>query len=119
MSTGTPYVLALQACLDRVTYKQGWTLEAVLDPGDGGQGHWCINLLVTHWAPNAYPDGRKEVLVYRMRTVSPHIYRDLDAARFIAWVRSVVIELEMHEHDEWFKVDGKHLTEPHPETVSA
>lgn len=43
-----------------------------------------------------------------------HVPDYLDENRFYVWLRrSIVQELEMHETDEWFKVDGVPVNDPH------
>lgn len=50
----------------------------------------------------------------------PDVALALDVAHFQEWFkRAVILKWEMHEVDEWFRVDGKHVTDPHPELSRA
>jgi hypothetical protein len=46
----------------------------------------------------------------------PH-WRDEEEAK--VWLRGMFRELEFHELDEWFKVDGKMVNDPHKGDASA
>ena len=63
--------------------------------------------------PKADATGANEGLdPLAMRSV---VYRFEDEADFRRRVYRAVKALELHELDEWLKVEGKHVNDPHPE----
>jgi hypothetical protein len=49
------------------------------------------------------------------RQVLPDYLEDWDDAKIVQWVKSFVRDVELHELDEFFRVDGVLLNDPHAE----
>ncbi len=95
----------VQAQLDRVRYKHGWKFSA-----DGD----CNAIIITAQfnAPDA--DGKAPGLL-PVRQIRLIDYRDdISPSRVNQEVYCLIRSLELHEIDEWLRVDGKHLHNPHP-----
>lgn len=95
--------------LGRVTYKPGWKL--VLSPMDDYQ-RW---IEITTVAEMTSLDGRGTTVLQRPMRYDAGCLRGSEE-----WLlRLLVVEsirwMEMHEMDEWLKLDGLHMRDPHPE----
>ena len=92
--------------LKRITYKKDVTFS-IRD--DWGNARFCM-LVVSRVAEDVENPDVKIPLFYR-----ESFPMDIPDDAFIYLCYSAVRMFEMHELDEWFKVDGKHHKDPHPE----
>lgn len=100
----------LDRIMDRVSYKPGWVIDLCV-PLD------VVELRVACTQP--------DVLTGLPTTV--HTVQQLPLDRFnmmsddqvYSWIGTALMRLEEHEFDEWFKVDGRHVFDPHPELKAA
>lgn len=54
------------------------------------------------------------VRIGRFANVPSHILDEPPYPLFWRWLRTIIHDLEMHESDEWFRVDGELMFDPHP-----
>jgi hypothetical protein len=129
----------MKAVFDRLTYKPNFEMKLV---DLSGESAWPDSLASLHMSMYV-PDSTKpqppvratgiEQVAYLEKGPIPfqpfmryqqqcdltavsgirHVPPDITGDRFIMWVGRCLRELEMHELDEWFKVDGKPLNDPH------
>lgn len=102
--------------LSRITYKPGWTMRLV-DPSPGEDaavgtiGYEYRNLVLVVEVPTA--DSRnpgQQVVVTHRQPVPPFFEGWHD---FVRWVRYELHATEIHEADEWIRVDGEMVFDPH------
>jgi hypothetical protein len=105
-------VNAVQKVLDRLTYKDGWTFHCRVYTGSDGHREPYIE------ARHTEPDSRNRENViegfarrwpmgwpYHPYSNSPHV--------IVAWVRHALHEWEVHESNEWLRLDGERVHDPH------
>jgi hypothetical protein len=92
----------IQAELDRVTYREGWTIR-VYDGRHEGQ-----HVVITTDVPDAYNPGR---------TVTLDIHSPLppipDVDYLHVWMLWRLGRIASHENREFYRVDGKPPFDPH------
>lgn len=133
--------------LQSVVYKPGWRFS-LTEERDMLEEEGRLALRITCVAPDSYtsPTGRRYVLPsgaalgYRPTEVTALLHEVAEEqghevrpfasvhrvpswatsskAAFVAWVFGQVAWRERHEAEEFFKVDGKHLHDPHPERTT-
>lgn len=93
--------------VQRLSYKPNWAIET-LDPFGG----LAVILVVRFKAPDSTaPD--HEVTVCLRKAVHPESiehWKDDDASRFI---QETIYDIELHEADEWLRLDGALVHDPH------
>lgn len=52
--------------------------------------------------------------VINTRLVDREWLKSCTQDQLLKLIHKIIVDLEMHEIDEWFKLDGKCITEPHP-----
>lgn len=97
--------LSLAAVLERLHYKPGWKFSIMRNTESG------FMTLVVQAAVENVEAPHEKVQINMTETVHPEMTDD----EFINTVCSAICKMEMHEVDEYFKVDGRHYREPHPE----
>lgn len=100
-----------KSVLDRVTYKPKWRLTTYRHAVNGDV-MWSGEFL----APDAdlpVQFGSPSAPVRSTCFVPLPLLVSRDADYVIEWLISRVTQMEYHERDEWFRVDGKHVHEPH------
>lgn len=98
----------MQAVLTRLTYRPGWRFETYEDPSG------AVVLRFGCWEPNSEKPGEEIEVVYtdtRPRAEWQH----WTERQLLTWIRDVVRTRLLHEMDEWLRLDGVPLREPHPE----
>lgn len=109
-------LLCWQQFLARVDYKPGWNLTAEdEDFRVFGRVVMLVKMLVhdTFEQRDLKPivvTSKFEVPVYMHPSVEPREEWELDAR---LWLRSKIHQIEMHEADEWLRVDGIQHFNPH------
>lgn len=108
----------MKAVIGRLTYKPTWRF--IVEQGERGAWappSWCDDLLFTVWLTHQDRDvatGRMEHFTSR------HVFDAQAVARMpeehlVEELRRLVIRAELHEVDEWLRLDGVCVVEPHPE----
>jgi hypothetical protein len=92
----------IQAALDQVTYKPGWSFRLYWHDYEG------LWIAISYSDQNAYHHEQKwDVCV---RSPIPFVNTPED---FWEWLLRRLIRIESHECREWFHVGGKPLRDPH------
>ena len=100
----------VKACLDRVTYKPRTSMR-VLSIGDGG-----TIPAIEFWfdVPDARNGGASRTAISMKAAVPRWI---VTPEVFYEWLFEQVKHIEIHEAEEWFRVDGEMLRDPHAEDL--
>lgn len=98
---------------DRVTYKPGWKIE-LRQPLSTP---WEVHLTVAGTVPDVTTG--LPTTVYGTHRLPRDVFDNLPDDLVYDWIRGWIVEAEMHELDEFFKVDGRHFRDPHPELKAA
>lgn len=97
---------AVHAVLKRITYKPDWKIT-------------LRGRKLTVAMPSYDAVGRRRKVMAGTVRILPKAMLNAAArgkrARLINYVVALIHLRELHEIDEWLKVDGKHLVDPHPE----
>jgi hypothetical protein len=102
------------ALIQRVTYKPGWKLRTTVEPAVRGWGFPVVRVQLTYRAPASDGSGAS-VEFHGEASLSVDDRTEPD--RVLAWLTAFIQRSELHEMDEWLKVDGKHVRDPHPEML--
>ncbi len=95
-------LVEIQEALTRFTYRPGWTFTAYEGAAEG------VHIQIKAEVRNAYvPD---ESVVLDIRSALPPMRSVGDLAEWLLWRMRRV---EDHEAREWFRFDGKPVSDPH------
>lgn len=108
-----------QATLKRISYKPEFrfTLNPIHENDYSSKDkRQRIGATLSIYAnfPDSVPErrGQRADVIYA-QTVSSELLANYDEVRFLKWVREAVLSFEIHERDEWFRLDGKLVYNPH------
>ncbi len=90
----------LHSILSRVTYKPGWELTLTGDEN--------LSLCITAFMEDAYNPGDR--ILVDIHSLLPPFYTEAEVLR---WLRWRIREIEVHEVDEFLRLDGKAVFDPH------
>lgn len=95
-----------QGLLSRITYKEGWSLTFWINPGDEV-------IFAVRSSPTKDVDNIKGPLVRvsTFRNLGP--LAELNNSSVLEWVRATIRDTELHELDEWLRLDGVKVRDPH------
>ncbi len=104
--------IELYGIVERLTYKPGSTFvlspHVDLAPGDGAR------LTIRQRLPNVKsPIYHTEIAL--IKTITSIKLKRMDVMEFMSWLHKMLEAMETHEINEWLKLDGKTLFDPHPE----
>jgi len=105
----------LRQLLKRITYKPGWEF-LVPTPSDD---RWrdVVQFFITRSVHDlSQPDSLempKKLTMYF--GIEVYMLLITDEKWLLQYIFDCVTRFELHERDEWYKVDGKCFKEPHPE----
>lgn len=104
-------LLEFKDLVSRLSYKPGWALH-VLDDVE----HDCVLLRVSFTVPDS--TGKQEgPMPLRIKYPLPyHRLKHMDERLVLGWVGQKIMDVERHEHLEWFKLDGVPVRYPHGPT---
>lgn len=92
----------IQEHLGRLSYRPGWTIEAY-------QGMYeYAHLVIRANVEDSYHPG--QVVVLDVHSMLPPVLTVEELERWLLWRLS---RIEIHECREWFKRDGKPVSDPH------
>lgn len=97
------------AIVARLTYKPGWKLHAQIIKE--------TDRMVFHAGkvePDAEGVNSPSDVSYASVLTAEALAR-MDERGFLAWIFDVVSQRELHEVEEWLRLEGRPLREPHPE----
>lgn len=97
---------AVQA-LSALTYKPGWKIVVYSTPG-------ALVLRVGKPEPDRYAKTPTTIDVVLTDTLPEHAVRNMGLTDLLRWVFGVVERRELHEVEEWLRLDGVPLRAPHP-----
>jgi len=100
----------MRALAAKITYRPGWWFELYVDPSD------AIVFRCGTWEPDSEAASSAPplpVTFTEARTRFEWMY--WDERQFLWWIREVLMKRVLHELDEWLRLDGRPLVEPHPE----
>jgi hypothetical protein len=100
------YLLGLQRELARWSYKPGWTMRIMPEPGP-----WETGILSVRYAT---PDSRnplRTIAIGGSEIVSLSVVEGV--VPFGVWLESALMRMEQHELREWLRFDGELYDDPH------
>lgn len=98
--------------LSRITYKPGWKIELLEQWPDRISVRIELSVLDSG-------DRRTTIRVARSRYLPDGFLRWCTETELIDQIRNAVSDMEAHERDEWFQVDGKPIYDPHPPEIDS
>jgi hypothetical protein len=107
----------LREHLKGITYKPGWAFEVCYRPNAGYPDFPETYLNIEAQVTDVYHTERTTTVNLR-KNFNTNMFFDMLSSfelEFTNFVHRAIVELEMHEIDEWFKVHGRHVRDPHPE----
>lgn len=110
--------------LSKITYKPGWKIEFVDEYELKRTGRWhpwgstCLLRITAVWPDVTDPNGRPKPFSIEFQ-MTLLLYDELNERHFIEWIANRIRHVEEHEFQEWFKVDGSNVFDPHPEQKEA
>jgi hypothetical protein len=107
-----------EALLGRISYRPGWELRVYQDFRSG-----TMALHVIADVEDTYQPGVRGKVLHA-RLIPPHLGGrhkeatdredpELLEAQRLTWIRDALGTVELHERDEWLKVDGIRRWDPH------
>jgi hypothetical protein len=115
----TPFSKFVADVLERVTYKLGWSAHVGRANADADCGHLkpvdvVLRLEHDEWDANDwrkdYPHVAKVATRYFFFADDPP-----DEVGLSRTLRDLIRSAELHESDEWLRLDGIRIVDPHPE----
>lgn len=109
----------VRGLLERVTYKPGWYIEAIrqdyITHSVYQFGDWNSVCIRVSMSVKDSETG-ETVMLNRFNSLMDYDLERLDDAEVIKYfIHRAIWEMEEHEYHEWFKFDGIHVFDPHPE----
>jgi hypothetical protein len=101
--------------IQSITYKPGWTITAHVKFWGGPPSDSTLQSVVVDFrlrAPDAYGGGWVPLAL--RRTICEAAVASMEDADLVAMVFSFIVDAEVHEAEEWFKVAGHRVRDPHP-----
>ena len=101
-----------------MTYKPNWRILATRPDRDSG-------VTADTWVRLAFQTqdatGQETGLIHITKVVilADRDREGMDEEMAMEWLRFQILALEQHEMNEWLKLDGKLVAEPHPERTAA
>lgn len=98
-----------KALVAQVTYRPGWSVECYIAPHSD-----AFVLRVGIVEPNSEKPGENLPVVLTDTLEAQQLHR-MERLAFLGWVYEVFKQRVIHELNEWLRVEGAPLIEPHPE----
>lgn len=98
----------IEATLRRVSYKPGWRFTV-----DDRMHDDEVTIVLQHDTPDVN-DPENIITVTTLTRGLRETYSN-EEILLRGVVPKLIRQMEYHEIDEWFKIDGKHVRDPHPE----
>lgn len=96
----------LQLC-EQITYKPGWRFDYDLS---------TCSVRMRAALPTSRHADRHNVRAEQRHPVPFLCYgQPIDEDYFLGWLSGIIMQLELHEHQEWLAVDGVLVHRPHGE----
>lgn len=100
--------IILEDFLLHVTYKPGWKFSI----------ENYEQLVISHMESCAVVKGKKARIQCQSAIPTEAIedaFQYGNFKTFVKFIQATIVKLELHEVDEFFKVNGRHVNDPHPE----
>lgn len=113
-SSGLTAISRFQRLIESTTYKPGYQLTLV-NPVEiaGYRPSWLQAVLhIKCYVPDSTKFPHDLTLIQFQVAIPEHI-EDLDENGQRHYLRQILREFEMHQLDEWLRVDGKLVNDPH------
>lgn len=104
----------IQDILDRMTYKPGWKITISRPEDCGVQNYWEPITLHARYPTIDITTG-KPITLSLVRSIPLESAETVPEDALIDLIGYIIKNFEMHEFDEWFKIDGVCVRDPHPE----
>mgnify|MGYP001588982197 CR=1 FL=1 len=101
------------ALVKRLTYRPGWKIQCYVE-----EGSEVFVLRCGTEEPDSEGRTIEPLAVVLTDSISLKALAFYDEAQFLRWAHSVFRRRVLHELDEWLRLDGTPLIEPHPEKFS-
>ncbi|WKV22123.1 hypothetical protein 8UZL_00005 [Mycobacteroides phage 8UZL] len=105
----TPEARAVQAIVDRVQYKIDWWFTVMENYMLG----YPALKIVSAPVHDSYHPGNTQMARVEMMHPIPHGIADWPLKQQVYWIQECIRAMELHEMDEWLKIDGVMLHDPH------
>ncbi len=92
----------VQSILSRVTYKFGWELTLTEDENP--------SLCITAWLEDSCSHNPGDAILVDIHSQLPPFYTESEVLRWLRWRLRAI---EVHEVDEFLRLDGKAVFDPH------
>lgn len=115
--------------LERFTYKPGWQFQVapmlMSQAIRSNMDEPLVNLYVKYWAHDSdlgmpRPEVDMVIQLGRSITIPRFVWDNVDmeddrlfARIFYRWMEHILGNMEIHERDEWIRVDGERVHDPH------
>lgn len=97
--------------LSSLSYKPGWTIQAYQVPGSVIFRTGTSEPSVTAFVRDGSVDLIPVVLTHAVHDEELAVF---DRDRLLKWAFDVIVRREVHEVEEWLRVDGAPVYSPHP-----
>lgn len=102
----------IEKIVKRITYKPGWRIYCASRPREPEVPEGELVVRIIFMAEDVTAPGKQTKVGLG---VSFWLDQDYSEEVILKRIMQGVRELEMHEVEEWFKVDGRNFVDPHPE----
>jgi hypothetical protein len=99
-----------QSIIRHVEYKPGWGFRMDYRT-DYPSPMWTLTMW--HSPPDSTTDEQKPIQIMASVAVPMQLLEYRDTKMFLSWLREEIGKVEMHERDEWLKVHGELIWNPH------
>lgn len=96
----------LEDLLATISYKPGYLFKVLQE-----ESYDLVSIRFSYFAKDAENPENIISLVSKTTLVLPLPEKEV----VLSEIKLLIKTAELHEMNEWLKVDGKHLTDPHPE----
>ncbi len=100
------------AFVERITYKPGYEVVYMPPAQAGGYSLHSGVLYMKLVLENSYRPGTETLVQFQM-AVSRHVIDDVNEKYWRHLIRQFFNEFEQHELDEWLRIDGELMNDPH------
>lgn len=101
----------LENLISRITYKRGFQFNVERD-----QSRAICYIRLTAWVtPSNRPNTEEIIPIVQMSALDEYALSKMSMDSVLQFISHSLFSLEKHELNEWFKIDGKHVEDPHPE----
>jgi hypothetical protein len=104
--------LRFSELLQRISYKQNVTLSAWIDRSDIPMGLEKVYLVIEMKVPDSRGSGREKPIGGKY-PVPYGLMIEHNEEQMVRWIKMMIRSAEFHEIDEWLRLDGELIDDPH------